>query len=349
MGSYDLLSNRLVSSRRHIAITVCLAAMSIVSSAWSVEPPVDPGKPDVTPTPHGTPTGTAAVGASDDRALLREREIILNRFEILLKKGVGPPPNESVPKPALPPRTTRRPIIRPQVNAKRQYTGYIDRSAVNVSITMHGRTVEGDLYFLRSPARLYTITGSKMREGRLRLTLADESIAIGVVTLETTKDSSVDQWKGKMRDKEGRAYEFFLYRDLKSKRTSSRPQTIAEFESLSGFQSYRGTVKDLTVKDRKMSTADAFFKLKSIGLKWRGFYYQRYANGKTSKILELEGEQIRPEELTLRERDDDGLSAKFELEKVPLEFSPTRVKWTGKLKNIRDNNKIKDVEFSRKR
>jgi hypothetical protein len=176
------------------------------------------------------------------------------------------------------------------------------------------------------------------------LKLLSDNVPIGVATLHKATDPSGVRWEGGLTDADGRTYPFFLTRSLKVGQPSVGPKTVADFEALAGYQLYTGTVNN-----RRGMVADAFFKLQFSPGKCSGFYYQRYRNGQTSSILKLDGEN-KPEHLSLRESDNDlGLSAILDLNKVPIEFSPTKVLWKGTLTNIRDNSDIKDVEFSHSR
>jgi hypothetical protein len=265
-----------------------------------------------------------------------------------LVAGRGGPPKQDVAKPTPKPQT--RPDRRPTVNTgqaeKHEYTGFVDDAAINVSMTVNHGKVEGDLYFLRAPERLYTLTGENDREGHLKLALINESVP--VATVEISKDNklmSAVQWNGTFHDSDGNSYDFFLGRSLIAEKPSlPLPQTIEAFNALTGFEFYKGTVTD-----RKGSIAEAFFKLKFIGAQCHGFYYQRYGEGQTSKILELNGANPRGV-LTLRESDNDpGVAAEFHLKKVPLELTGNEVVWRGRLRNIRDNEDVKEVVFSRPR
>ena len=230
---------------------------------------------------------------------------------------------------------------------KNEYDGYLGEAAVRVSLTIDAvtRRVSGDLYFLRVPDRLYTLKGQNAREGQLRLTLLNDNVPVAAVTLTKTKDSSAVTWQGEVHDSDGKTYPLFLSRTLTPGAISVGPRSVSDFDSLRGYQSYTGFVNN-----RRGLVAEAFFKLKIGDGRCSGFYYQKYPNGQTSTILRLAGENKPYEKLTLRETDNDkGFSAVFDMTKVPLEVSPTKIIWKGTLTNIRDNNDVKDVEFSRSR
>jgi hypothetical protein len=321
-------------------ITICLVALSMIGPAWSTEPSAKPQTPESTPTPIATPE------SSVDRTLGNEQAILIGRFRADIEKSKGPLPKGAVAKPAPPPRAKKARWSGKEIETN-QYDGYLGDAAVKVSLTISRRTrkVAGDLYFLRVPTRLYTLTGQNVREGRFRLTLLNNAVPIAAVTLQKTKEASVVKWEGELHDSEGKTYSFFLTRAFSSGAPLVGPRTVSDFDSLAGYQLYKGSVDN-----RRGMIAGAFFKLKFSPGRCSGFYYQRYPNGQTSTILRLDGENKRHEKLELRETDNDkGYSAILDMTKVPLEVSPTKIIWKGTLTNIRDNNDVKDVEFSRPR
>lgn len=279
-----------------------------------------------------------------DEALKREQEELVKLLGKDIEKGKGERGNAPIAKPTPTRRAKAKVVVREtQTN---QYDGYLGGAAVSVSLKIFGNTrkVEGDLYFVRVPTRLYDLKGENVREGSFRLTLLNDSIPIGVAKLEKATDPSGVRWEGELRDADGKTYPFFLTRSFNVGRSSTGPKTVAEFNALTDYQFYTGSVNN-----RRGMVAKALFKLKFSPGKCSGFYYQQYPNGQTSSILRLDGEN-KPEHLRLRESDSEqGFSAVLELNKVPLELSPTKVAWKGTLTNIRDNNDVKDVEFSHPR
>jgi len=283
--------------------------------------------------------------AAADVPVIREREA-LAAFQKAVEKGKGAIPDKAVAKPPAPPRAKKSRTVLPATQTN-QYDGYLRDAAVRVSLTINARTrgAEGDLYFLRIPDRLYTLKGQNVREKELRLTLFNANAAIAAVTLKRTNDLSSVRWQGEVHDSDGKTYPLFLSRSLTQGAISVGPRSVSDFDSLGGYQSYTGSVNN-----RRGLVAQAYFKLKIDHGACSGFYYQKYPNGQTSTILRLAGENKPYEKLTLRETDnDEGISAVFDMTKVPLEVSPKKIIWKGTLTNIRDNNDVKDVEFSRPR
>jgi hypothetical protein len=119
---------------------------------------------------------------------------------------------------------------------------------------------------------------------------------------------------------------------------SGWPATVEAFERLSGYERYEGSLTDA-----RGGKTPAVFKLRFDGVKCGGFYYQIYPKGRKSFVFRLEGQN--PEGLlTLREFDDEGMSAELHLRKNIL---GNVVTWRGEMTNHRHDQMVKKVEFQR--
>jgi hypothetical protein len=262
-------------------------------------------------------------------------------FQNNVEKGKGDAPEHAVTKP----KSNRKQMAQTVTKFDREkhdYSGFLREAAISVNMSIYGK-VEGDLYFLRAPDRLYTISGRNAREGVIELTLLDDGVAVGKAEMRRDPSlKSVIHWIGTMHDNEGKSYRFFLSRLVKPDAPIATPPDVASFESLKapGMERYEGTVTNAAGM-----IAKSVFKLRITDTKCYGFYYQKYPNETTSRILGLHGDNT-PAELFLRESDNDGISAEFHLKK---RLMPDVIIWQGTLQNIRDNNDTKEVVFSRLR
>jgi len=263
-------------------------------------------------------------------------------FQNNVEMGKGDAPHHAVAKP-IQKRTQMAQAVSKYDRERHEYDGFLHDAAIRVNMSVYGK-VTGDLYFLRAPNQLYTISGRNTRAGVIEITLLDgDGIPVGKSEmLRDLKLKSVIHWNGTMRDNDGKSYRFFLSRQVKPDMPIAIPSDVASFEALNGagLNRYEGTVTSASGL-----IAQSIFKLRITDTVCYGFYYQKYPNGKTSSILVLRGDNT-PAELFLREADNDGISAEFHLKK---RLTQDEVIWEGTLQNIRDNNDTKSVVCRRPR
>ena len=275
-----------------------------------------------------------------------------------IKNGGSPAtPHPSKPKPKPKPKPKLKPPasknVGPQESPINEYSGFIGDAAISLSIEAHASTANGTFSFIRTPDRVYKVTGkfSWQNHGCMKLKIFSDEIELATAVLYKTPDTKQTiEWKGTFTPSDGGTIPipFYMNRLRVPDPPPQKPATVDAFKEIQStgdrkWESYEGSVIDQ--KGRKVQ---AFFKLTFAARKCYGFYYEIYPNGKSSNILGLEGEN--PEGvLHLKESDNDtdlkkGNSAELHLTKID---TPTQIRWRGTMTNIRGKLEKKDVEFWR--
>jgi hypothetical protein len=289
-------------------------------------------------------TPPADESTSDFERELREHDNRVNaanafnqaRQEQVASQHASTPPAPVVRKPKAP---SRQPVS-PGAPNPHEYSGFVGDAAIDLSMTVYNGNVDGQFHFLRAPNKVYTIKGKNEREGLLRFVVESKGVPFGKgkLTKDPTEKNAI-LWDGKLETADNQSLRFFLNRSLKPATDSNWPTNFDEFNALKGYERYAGTLTD-----SKGYKTEAVFKLRFAGIKCDGFYYQIRPNRQISFIFRLEGQN--PQGLlTLREFDDEGMSAELYLRKKPI--TNNVVSWTGQMTNLRFNQQVKTVEFQR--
>jgi hypothetical protein len=299
------------------------------NTATAGERPAESSGEKIQPSPASTP---------DREEIDREKkanEFMAAQQKASQQKGKAGASASPVSKPSH--KASSHPPVSAGEATPHAYAGFIGDASINLTMTVYKGKVSGDFYFLREPSTLYTFSGRNAKEGLL--TFIVNSGGVPFAEAELKKDPRIKNsvlWDGTLKALNKQSLRFFLNRPLKPEGVAAWPASVDEFEQLKGFERYEGSVTDA-----RGAKATAVFRLKFNGIKCDGFYYQVYPNGRTSFIFRLEGQN--PQGLlTLREFDDEGMSAELYLKKT---MTGNLVSWHGEMTNHRFNQLVKKVEF----
>ena len=310
------------------ALAGLIVNLSKIAAAEDRLPEKTPPSGEKMALPEGEDAYEREIKAHAGRAKAAAANFLTNKQE-----GSGAAPKSAVPKPSR--KVVRK--VTPGEPNPHEYSGFIDASSISLTMTVYNGKVHGDFYFLRAPTTLYTFSGANDKEGSLNFSVYSDQGPFAKAKLK--KDPRVKNsilWDGTMQTADKKSLRLFLNRPLKPGATTEWPTSVEEFDNLKGFELYEGTIID-----GGGGKATAAFKLKFSGIKCEGFYYQVYPSGKVSFIFHLEGQN--PEGLlTLREFDDEGMSAELYLTKT---MTGNLVSWHGDMTNHRFKQVVKKVEF----